>query len=125
MCFNNGNNDCSCLWLIIIVILICCCCGGSWGRQQLRQQLRLWLWEQLRLRRQLRLFQLLLTAGKMGRGTRPIFACFSRTGTPAAAGSCAKPPDGCPLPILADRRPRSPPRSSRTGRATWRALSRH
>ncbi|MEI3346908.1 MAG: hypothetical protein V8R55_00300 [Dysosmobacter sp.] len=32
MCFHNGNNDCSCLWLIIIVILICCCCGGSaWG----------------------------------------------------------------------------------------------
>ena len=29
MCFHNGNNDCSCLWLIIIVILICCCCGGS------------------------------------------------------------------------------------------------
>ena len=32
MCFHNGNNDCSCLWLIIIDILICCCCGGStWG----------------------------------------------------------------------------------------------
>ena len=23
MCFNNGNNNCSCLWLIIIVVLIC------------------------------------------------------------------------------------------------------
>ena len=29
MWFNNGNNDCSCLWLIIIVILLCCCCGNS------------------------------------------------------------------------------------------------
>ena len=31
MCFNNGNNDCSCLWLIIILILLWCCCGSSWG----------------------------------------------------------------------------------------------
>ena len=31
MCFHNGNNDCSCLWLIIIVILICCCGGSAWG----------------------------------------------------------------------------------------------
>ena len=34
MCFNNGNNDCSCLWLIIIVILLWCCCGSSWGGSQ-------------------------------------------------------------------------------------------
>jgi hypothetical protein len=32
MCFNNGNNDGSCLWLIIIVILIFCCgSDNSWG----------------------------------------------------------------------------------------------
>ena len=31
MCFNNGNNDCSCLWIILIIILLVCCCGGSWG----------------------------------------------------------------------------------------------
>ena len=31
MCFNNGNNDCSCLWIILIIILWVCCCGGSWG----------------------------------------------------------------------------------------------
>ena len=28
--FNNGDNDCSCLWLIIILVLLFCCCG-SWG----------------------------------------------------------------------------------------------
>ena len=22
MCFNNGNNDCSCLWIILIIILL-------------------------------------------------------------------------------------------------------
>ena len=31
MCFNNGNNDRSCLWLIMILILLWCCCGSSWG----------------------------------------------------------------------------------------------
>ena len=31
MWFNNGTNNCSCLWLIIILILIVCCCGNNWG----------------------------------------------------------------------------------------------
>ena len=31
MWFNNGTNNCSCLWLIIILILIFCCCGNNWG----------------------------------------------------------------------------------------------
>ena len=34
MWFNNGNNDCSCLWIILILILVCCCCGSGnslWG----------------------------------------------------------------------------------------------
>ena len=29
MCFNNGNNDCSCLWILLIIILFFSC--GSWG----------------------------------------------------------------------------------------------
>nr|WP_325196196.1 hypothetical protein [uncultured Oscillibacter sp.] len=32
MWFNNGNNDCSCLWLIILIVILICCCGnGFWG----------------------------------------------------------------------------------------------
>ena len=38
MWFNNGNNDCSCLWLIIIVILLFCCCNGSWGNNCCRDR---------------------------------------------------------------------------------------
>lgn len=26
---NNGNQDCSCIWLILIILLLMCCCGSQ------------------------------------------------------------------------------------------------